>query len=186
MNWLVFAIAAWLTLGMELGLKDVLQLGPTGVAPSFAIPLAVFIALAAPARQALWACLLLGVGMDLTARVVAVPGVVVGPQALGFLLMGQLVLAARGLMIRRNPLSLVLLSVLGAMVASIVAVAIYTLRGMVYGPEPFPAGEQLLVRILAALYTGVTAFVMSLVLLPTAGVFGFPHEGHRRFSVART
>ncbi|TVQ63802.1 MAG: hypothetical protein EA378_00730 [Phycisphaerales bacterium] len=186
MNWLVFAIAAWFVLGLEVGLKDIFQLGPTAIAPSFVVPLAVFIALAAPPRQTLWACLILGLGMDLTARVAGSPSVVVGPYALGFLLMGQLVLAARGLMIRRNPLSLVLLSVLGSIVASIVVVAIYTIRGLVFGPEPFPAGQQLVTRVLAALYTVLTAFGMSLLLLPAAGLFGFPHDQHRRFSVART
>lgn len=186
MNWLVFAVATWLVMGLEIGLKDLLQIGPTPIAPSFAIPLAAFIALAAPARHALWACLILGVCIDLTARVVGSPTVVVGPYALGFLLMGQLVLAARGLMIRRNPLSLVLLAVLGHMVASIVVIAVYTARGMIFGPEPFPAGEQLLVRTLASVYTAATAFPMGLLLLPAAELFGFPHEHHRRFSVART
>ena len=52
MTWAVFAIAAWLLMGAELGVRHALALGPSWVAPSFVVPLLVFVAMfAQPARQ---------------------------------------------------------------------------------------------------------------------------------------
>jgi len=129
-NWIAFCAAAWLCFGLELGLKSALGLGQAAsgagqVAPSFVIPLAVFVGLSAPALPALWACLLLGLVMDLTWMR---EQMVVGPWATGFLLAGYLTLNVRGLMIGRNPVTMTAMSIVFAAVAGLVVVAATMVR----------------------------------------------------------
>jgi hypothetical protein len=52
LNWVVFAMLAWLALGLERGLKPMLMLqgGSLTLAPSFVMTLAVFVSMIAPAR----------------------------------------------------------------------------------------------------------------------------------------
>ena len=183
MNWIAFAAAAWLCFGLELGLKSALSLGggATGagqVAPSFVIPLAVFIALSAPALHTLWACLLLGLVMDLTwIR----EQMVVGPWALGFLLAGYLTLNVRGLMIGRNPVTMTVMSIAFAAVAALVVVAITMVRSWLYGAAApaGPPGADLAVRLGSALYTGAAGLVMFFLLAAAAGMFRFQPATHR-------
>ena len=54
MNWIVFLVVSWFAFGLEAGF-DALRLAPGDVAPSFVIPIIVYIALSAPAKHALWA-----------------------------------------------------------------------------------------------------------------------------------
>lgn len=180
MNWIAFAAAAWLCFGLELGLKSALGLGSTGagqVAPSFVIPLAVFVALSAPALHTLWACLLLGLVMDLTwIR----EQMVVGPWALGFLLAGYLTLNVRGLMIGRNPVTMTVMSIAFAALASLVVVAVTMIRSWLYGaPAPAAPGADLAVRLGSALYTGAAGLVMFFLLAAAAGLFRFQAAGRR-------
>lgn len=186
MNWLAFAIATWVLFGLELGLRDLLQLGPQPIAPSFVFPLVVFVALMAPHRTTLWAALILGLLTDLT-RVVTTDGgnvTVVGPYALGYLLGAQFVLTVRGLVIRHNPLTMVPLAILAGAIAQVVVTALHTMRA-IYDPVQWAAVQELLWRLLAALYTGGTAFALSLVLFPLAGVFGFVQQTQGRGAYPR-
>jgi len=185
-NWLAFALVAWVCFGLELGLKGGLRIGPS-VAPSFVMSYAVFLALLAPHRTALWTSLILGVFCDLTARI-GLAGLdrsvtLVGPHALGYLLAGQLVVTMRAMMIRKNPLTMAVLAVLASAVAGIVVVALYTFRELVLG-DPLaiqPTGE-ILQRLGSAVYTGLLALVMSLVLTPLAPAFGLQPAQGRRFA----
>lgn len=185
MNWLLYALGLWVLLGFELGAKGVLELGPTGVAPSFVIPLAIYVALGAPPIHALWACLIAGLALDLTGRVGGAEAVIPGPNALGLMLAGQFALAARGMVIRRNPFTLAILSVLGALIAGLVVVAIFTVRSFLVGDPGWDPGQQLLSRAGSALYTGVTGFLLALVLIPSAGAFGFHSDALGRGGAGR-
>ncbi len=184
MNWLAFAILAWLAIGLETGLKDVLALRPGAyaIAPSFIVPLAVVIALGAPAQAPMGACLILGLLLDLTAPIPTAAGpaggllTVAGPHALGLVLAGQLVLALRGLMIRRNPLAMAFLCIAAAAAMHITVTAIFTFRGVSAGSGPgggWDAAGQLLSRLGAALYTGASGLVLAFILLPLAPIMGF-------------
>ncbi|MEM1329236.1 MAG: hypothetical protein AAGG07_01615 [Planctomycetota bacterium] len=183
MNRLLFALLAWIALGLEVGLRPALRLGTTGIAPSFVIPLAVFIAASAPPRTALWSCLALGIAVDLLGPAAGSSQVVLGPNALGYLLAAQLVLALRGVMVRRNPLSLAFLSVMAAATTGVVVVACYAARGLLIDPIGFAPAPELGTRLLAALYTAATGLFMALVLLPLAPTIGFGTE--RRFGSRR-
>lgn len=184
MNWLAFLAAAWICFGLELGLREVLRYGDSGIAPSFVVPLLVWVGLGAQPRHALWAGLLLGVLADLTApaRLVPVGSVVlVGPHALGSLLAVLFVVNVRGLVIRGNPLTLAVLSVVAAALVQIVFSAIIGAR-TVLGAAPIAWGGagEFAGRMLSALYTGGLAFVLAFVFARVEPLFGFPHDRPRR------
>ncbi len=184
MNRFAFALAAWIAFGLEIGLKDALELGPTGIAPSFVFTLAAYVALQAPARAASWACLILGLGMDLLAEIEVYNGgppvTIPGPNAVGYFLAGQFIVALRGLMMRPNPLTLAFLSATGLGVAQVVVVAVYSLRTAAGSPIAWSATGELLSRMGGALYTGVLAAALSLLLLPLVPLMGFqPGTGRR-------
>jgi len=187
MNWVLFAICAWLTLGLELALRDLLQLGPSGVAPSFMLPLAIYVALWAPARAAVGACFVLGLLVDLTGpRMIGqTPKVFAGPHALGYMLACALVLNMRGAIMRRNPISLIVLTVLGGAISTIVVVSLHTIRH-IYDPFVWDATGELLSGLAGALYSGASAAVMSLPLFALLPFFSFPAGMHgSRASVHR-
>lgn len=177
MNRLAFALLAWLALGLELGLKGALELGDTGIAPSFVVPLGVFIALGAAPARAVWFCIVLGVLLDLTATApvrAGAPGgmTIVGPWALGMAMAAQLVLALRGMMIRTQPLTLAFLSVLGMGVAQVVVVAALTAHNLLHGDLVWRAGAELGHRLGSAAYTGALGLLMALVLVPMGPMMG--------------
>ena len=183
MRWLAFALFAIVFLGLELGVRGALALGGRAVAPSFVMVLAVFICTSAPSRQALWAALALGVCLDLTNPIEIVDQprtlTLLGPHALGYVLAAQLTLAMRGLVFRRNPLTIAFLSLLASAVASIVFVAVLTIRSA-FDPLDWHATTELFQRFAAALYTGGLALIISPLLLlglPLLGISGGPSRG---------
>lgn len=185
MNPFVFAFVAWIAMGLEIALPPVLDAGSGGVHPSFLIPLVVFVALHADQRPTLWAALILGLLADLTRPVAMIDGgtaIIPGPHALGFLLAAQLTLALRGMVMRRNPLTLMVLSVVAAAVSSLVVISIMTARTVGNHALEWSGPGQLLPGLLSALYTALTALVMSFPLFAAAPVFGFPSQHAPRFS----
>ncbi len=184
MRWLMFALVAWVALGLETGLKPALQLGPTPIAPSFLVPVAVLVAMFAPSAVALWSCLILGVLADLTwsiPRTDSGLATLIGPYALGYLLAGQLVLTLRGVMVKKNPLTMGFLAGAAAVVVNVVVVAIITLHTALYDePILWSPTRQLLARLSAALYTGAIATLLAPFLLAVAPFMGLQTPGTRR------
>jgi hypothetical protein len=178
MNVLLVAVLGWLAIGLEMGLKGTLsmQFGAASAAPSFVIPLAVFIALCAPAMQAVWACLILGAFLDLTApQAIAGENItVLGPYAVGMAIACQFVLSIRGLVIRRHPLAVVMLSMIAAAIMHIVVVAFFTLRDICGDPVVWHTTQELLGRFISAGLTSITAFFIALALGPMAPLLGLP------------
>jgi len=174
-NWLTFALASWILMGLELGLKDRLAIGASGVAPTFVLPLAVFVAAAAPARIAIGAAMILGLIIDLTGPVPLQNGglvTIAGPHALGFALGAQVVVLLRGMMLTRSVLTLAVLTMIAGTLAAIVVVALHTARAA-YDPIAWRPLSQLGVRLLSAAYTGAAAIALGLVLMPLAPLFQF-------------
>lgn len=185
MRWPPVLVIGYLLLGLELGLRDGLSTFPGGAAPSVVLPFVVFVALHAPTLPALWTAILMGLSVDLTTLRGNEALVVPGPNALGFLLAAYFVLTVRGIMIRRNPWVLVLLSVISAMLAGVVVVAIFSFRRVFHEGIDFGSGEQLVQRFFAALLTAGTALIVAALLFPVSGVFGFA-DPHLRRSIGRT
>jgi hypothetical protein len=143
------------------------------------------VALHAEPRPTLWLALVVGLLADLLKPLAMVDGgaaVIPGPHALGFLLAAWMTLSVRGMVIRRNPLTLVVLSVVAAAVASIVAIALITLRTLGGDSLAWRGAGELLPGLLSALYTAATALVLSFPLFAATPVFGFPHLHAPRFA----
>ncbi|GAB4384170.1 MAG: hypothetical protein Kow0022_05930 [Phycisphaerales bacterium] len=183
MNWFAFALAAWICFGLEIGLRDYLSLQSSAVAPSFVIAFLAYIAMHASQRAVLWAAIILGVIVDLTGSIAlstSGDAVLLGPHALGFLLGAQIVLSLRAMIVSRNPLSLGVLSLAVAAVAQIVVVAVLTVHKLVGDPLVWDPSDRLVEGLVSAVYTGIVATLLALLLIPLSPLFGFAHS-HRRF-----
>lgn len=189
MKWLPFLLVLWVLLGLELGLKDALRLGPYPIAPTFVFSLVTILAMSAPPAQVTWLAILVGLTVDLTFPVELKDGgrqiVVIGPYALGFAFGAQLIMLLRSLVFGRNPLTVAFLSAVGSVLANVVVVAIYALRSR-YDPIIFNAGEELGSRMGSSLYTGVAAFVLAFGLIPMTSAMGLHGLQQRRFSGGRS
>lgn len=183
MNWIAFAAALWLALGLELGIRPVPELGATGIAPSFVVILVVFIALHAPATTALAAGMIAGLMLDLTHTVplenAADSITIVGPYALGLMAGAYSVVVTRALVMQHNILTYGFLAFVASMVMTIIAVTLFTLRSY-YDPFLFAPGSQLLTRTGAALFTALLALAVGPILKVFIALFGFPAGGMGR------
>ncbi len=94
----------------------------------------------------------------------------------------QFVLALRGVMNKRNVLSIAALAIFGSVASHAVVVAFHAVHRW-YG-DPILAGtkEELFARLGSAMYTGLVAIPLALVLLPAAPLLGVPSPQQRRFS----
>ena len=185
MNWFVFAILAWLTFGLELALQPVLDAGSGSVHPSMVMPLMAFVALYAPRKQALWAAIILGVLLDLLSPMARSDGgsvVIVGPYALGFLLGCHFIFTIRGSLIRRNPLTLVMISIVSSFIIQVVVIALLTARNLGNNPLIWDASDQLIQRSFSSLYTGLSALLLSFIFFALAPAFGFHSSVPTRFA----
>lgn len=183
MNWISFALFAWLCFGLELGLRGAFQLSGTDIGPSFVVPLMVYVALSAPPRVASWAAILLGLILDLTWMLPRTDGGqahIVGPHAIAMLVAAQLVIASRGLVIRRHILTITVLSMLAAAVMQIVMVSFLTARSLGGDPIQWDGAAQLGGRLLSSLFTGGSAFVLAFGLRYCDRLLGFPTDRHTR------
>ena len=185
MNWFVLLFLAWVGFGLEMALAPVFDAGALGVHPSTMIPILVFVALYAPRKHVLWAAVALGLFRDLLSPLThenGGPVHLIGPYVLGSLLCVQFVLSVRGMVIRRNPLTIGALSILGAIVAEILVVALVTIR-VVFGDHlVWDASDELVARLLSSLYTGVMGLVLSFIFFALTPAFGFHGAVATRFA----
>ncbi|TVQ30897.1 MAG: hypothetical protein EA376_11580 [Phycisphaeraceae bacterium] len=183
MSWIAFALTAWILFGLELGLKDALQLGASGVAPSFVMVLLVIVSLHAPRLTALWAALIIGVGLDLTAPLVSASGLetitLVGPKALGCLVSAYAILTMRTLVMRRNIFTIALLSLIAVSLLEIVAVFAYVSRSWFDSRLEITAGATLVAGLGAAVYTAILALPLGAALQSAMPIFGFQQSVSR-------
>jgi rod shape-determining protein MreD len=189
MRWVVFAVFAVVGLVFDTGLSEVLRIEKLGnIRPSLCAVIAVFVALSAPRTAALWACLLLGVLLDLAQPLTVAENRVVylvGPYALGYLLGGWLVITSRAMVFRRRPLTIGVMTVLLLVAAQVLAVTIYVLRAQAWYPgqaivwTDTSTLPEIGRRLLAAVYSGVLAVPAGWLLVQTIGLWGFQTVTHR-------
>lgn len=189
MNWLFMAALAWLFLGLEQGLRDGLALGTIGIAPSFVFVLVAFVCMTAVRPAALWCCVGIGLAMDLLFRLPLRDGLgtatILGPHVMAYALACQLILALRGMMMRRNPLTLGFLSLVGSLVAYLVLDAFFAVRHAAGAPIAWETRRQLVSAAGSALYTGVIAVPLALLLFPLTAALGLPDPKSRWAAGAR-
>ena len=180
MNWPVFAIVAYLLLGFERGLRDALAIGP--VQPSFLLVLGAFVSLSAPPMHAVWACLILGLTLDLTGGwpMVDIPAQpLIGPYALGGVLMAQVILTLRGKLVRHHLATLAVLTLFGVIAAQVVVVVLLTIQKLTGAPLAFSPGQALLVRLGSAGYTAILSVPIGFLLIAASPILGFTGQGTR-------
>ncbi|MGJ8636338.1 MAG: hypothetical protein ACSHX5_05800 [Phycisphaerales bacterium] len=176
MNWFVLLFVAWIGFGLETALLPVFDAGASGVHPSVVLPLLVFVALYAPRKHALWCAVVLGISMDLLTPIThnnGGPVTLIGPYVLGNLLAAQFIFSVRGMVIRRNPLTIAVLSLLASLIAEILVVAIITLRALAGDKIAWDAGDALMDHSLSSLYTSVGALFLSFIFFALTPAFGF-------------
>ncbi len=179
----LLVLIGYMLLALQPVVGEALRLGPasTGAAPSLVIPLVVMVALYAAPATALWAGLLVGLAVDVSTLRGDEALVVVGPHALGGLAGAWTVLRMRTLFMRRNPVAVVVLSVVAALAGAVAATLVFGVRRMVLGASgdvgSGALGSELWARCVGALYTGVPALVLGVVLLPMVERWVRPKPG---------
>ena len=190
MNWPVLAIFAYAMIGLELGLKPALALESSGIAPSFVFPLIAFVALHGPSMPVLWFALAMGAILDLTDPDVSAGGrfeiTILGPMALGCLAAAYTTLTIRGLLVRRNPITLIVLAVLVSLIANLLAVFMLSFRSLYDDALVWQPTPELIRRVISSLYTAATAAALAFILMPLSGLFGFHQESHGRRMARRS
>ena len=172
MNWIVFAIVAYVCLALQEGLRPLLSIGTAS--PCLLIVLAVYVGLHASSATVVWAWLALGVCIDLTST--TVPGIV-GPAAVGYLAGAFAVIQLRTLVFRESVVTLAALVLVCGIFVELVVVAMYTLRGVGFlTGEPIPGwdgSDQLVHRFLVLVYSAVAAVPLGPVLFRVGPFMGF-------------
>lgn len=184
MRWGVFLLFTLVAVALDTSLLSVFAIGDT--VPQLSPLLAAFVCLGAPRLTAMWACLVLGLVIDLCSPVVD-PQLraahLVGPHALGYLFAANLILPLRTMVFRRNPLTLGVLAGLFSFATALVVVAIWSLR-MWYPDAPVVfGGRSALTELgragLGAIYCGVLSIPVGWLLVRTAPLWRFRDAGAR-------
>ncbi|MHC5004820.1 MAG: rod shape-determining protein MreD [Planctomycetota bacterium] len=184
MRWTVFIVVGLLAVVVETSdlTARVLTLHRLGhVYPSTVGVLVVFIALFAPRQAALWAAWILGVLMDLAPRE---QGILIGPNALGYVFATYFVLQVRTMVFRQRLLTAALLTVICLSAAGVVEVAVLTVRSW-FADAGSPSADvrpviEFLRRLGIAACSGILAIPLGWLLLQTAPLWGFEHAAERR------
>lgn len=193
MRWIVFVVLAALALAFDEGIGGVLALGDTWhIQPSLCGVLAVFVALSAPRPNAVWACWILGLLLDLSNPMTTAGGRVVhlvGPYALGFAAGGQLILLGRTMVFRRRALTIGVMTFVLLLVVHAVAVMIFVIRSWYPGDPVFwtesSLGSVLVERFLMAVYSGIFAIPAGWLLVATMPLWGFQTITYRNPSMLK-
>jgi rod shape-determining protein MreD len=180
MNPLVVCVAAWIGVGMDVGLRDAFQLGHNDIAPRFTLILVAFVSAWARRTHLMWFGVLLGIVIDLLTNVALTNGdtaTVIGPHALGYLAAAYTAYILRAWMYRKHALAIAFLSAASALVGAVITLAILKVRAM-YDPVLIgPASVELGVRSATALYTGIVAVPVAAGLNWVRPLFRFPAQG---------
>jgi len=189
MRWQTFAIFAFVFLILELGLVDLLGLGPQrAIVPNWLLILMVYIALFAPGRTACWAAIILGLLADIVHDVpFANPDLetaALGPHALGFLVGAYLTLQIRAMLFRNSPFTVAIVVFVAGIFASLTTIILLGLRGVVAFSDPiadFSSSGRLVTDFLRLLYTAAAAIPIGWLLGRFRRTFGFQVQakGHR-------
>lgn len=177
MNWLIFTLVAYVFLAMQAGLTSLLGIPDAqGVLPNFMLIFAVYIGMMAPGKTVAWGMLVCGLLVNLLPGPVP-GGVVLGPEALGYLAGAFAILQLRTLVFRESVIALSVMVFVVGIFIHLMTVALYTSRGL-----PFLLGEtvpawnafqQLEQRFLELIYSAAVAVPIGSILLRLKPMFRF-------------
>ena len=181
MRWPVALLAGYLLLALQPPVCEALRLGSTSAYPSLILPFVVFIALFASPTAALWTGLFAGLAIDLSTPRGDAALIIAGPHALAYLAAAAFVLRTRPLVMRRNPLTLAVLSILAGTIAALIINLLFAVRRVLWGDHfADPLLGDLWQRLIGAAYTGGAALILWAILTPLARFFAFQEQGARR------
>ncbi|MBI1368913.1 MAG: hypothetical protein GC162_09705 [Planctomycetes bacterium] len=178
MRWWVFAIFAYLLLGIEVSVSDVLSIptkfGP--VVPHFMLILAVFVGLAAPTGVVLASSLIIGGLIDLTTTW-PLPGdhglTLLGPHALAYLVGGYVLLQVRPMLFREHPLTVAAMMLVAGVAVELIVVAVFTIRAWYEPLAGWSATSELVIRAIGLFYSAFVGFILAIPLCRLTPLFGF-------------
>lgn len=179
MKWILFVPVLLVALVLDVSFMGALDVA--GVSPSLVVIVLAFIAMQAEAGSVTWASLLAGFLWDLSDPSMAGPRAplyLIGAHTLGCFFGVQAVLSVRGIVVRRNPLSVGAMALLLGGASGLFWTAWWTLRSWYPGSVP-PWGDgsslmQLGTQLLAALATGIAGIAVGWLLLKSTPAWGFP------------
>jgi rod shape-determining protein MreD len=181
----VFIAALIASLLLDSAFLEVLSIG--GVRPWLYPVVLAFVCFNASKTAARWGALGMGVLYDLVSPVAAPGGstiVVLGPNAIGCLLAAAAAIQLRGVVFKRNPVAVGVLSGALLLIHQVGWFAAWTVRGWLGDPVPWTVGEvggAMLASFWAALATALLGIPVSVLLDRIEVLWGFPPVG----SVAR-
>lgn len=183
MRWSVFAIAAFIVVVLQLSAREAMTLHSIGaISPDFVACLAAFIALFAARSHVLWACWILGLIMDLAPAARGMEWRLVGPNALGYVFGGYLVLHMRAMVFRRRAITTAFVTLMFLLAVAVLATFLLTIRHWYLPDTPLhgsPLGE-FWQRIKIAVYTGLVALPFGWLLQLSVAFWGFTGGASRR------
>jgi len=180
MNWLTFAISAYLAYAAQVILGPLWSV--RGTEPLLMLVVLVFIGLQAPAVVVGWAAVILGLLTDIMLQQHE-PGLV-GPWALGFLAAGYAMAQLRNLLFRDSVFTISIMTFIAGVFALLVATTLHALRDNVsaLGNDPvqgFKAANQLYRGFMVLIYSAIIAMPVGYMLLQMKALWGFTHRGTR-------
>ncbi len=187
MRWLTFAVAAYLVLALQTGLRTLWVLPVVGgVTPDLLLILLVFVALWAPGMKVAWGALILGLLADLHPLPVLhsmQDAAILGPGVIGFLLGAYVVLQLRTMVFRDSLLTLCILTFIAGLFVQLMIVALITVRGVhlpvvsgFLADAPVPGWSpslELLRRFLGLIYSALVAAPLGWLLLRFRNLWAF-------------
>lgn len=180
MNWLTFAILAYLGFALQVVLKPIWPM--QGHEPLVLLILLVYIGLQAPAMAVAWSAIILGLLADIMPYQEVEIGII-GPWAIGFLAAGYAMVQLRNLLFRDSMFTIGIMTLIAGIFALLVATMLQAFRGVpLFGNEPvegFRAAEQLYRGFFTLLNTAVFAIPVGYGLLKMRPLWGFSGRGSR-------
>ena len=187
MRWTVFFILAYLLIGLQTSLAPLLRID--FVAPNLLMILAVYIALHTSGTTASYACLLLGLAVDLTTPYPLADGVrdaaILGPNMIGFVFGGWIVLQLRNLVYRDSPVGIAVVVFLAGVFIHLFCTVLLTVRGLPWLlNQPIPnwsAADELVRRFFELLYTAGVAIPLGYFFSKLCPVFRFEPQSTKAY-----
>lgn len=183
MSWGIFAIALIIAEALDRSFMPVVEV--RGVMPLVTPALVAWVAMHAARNTAMWAGFAAGLLMDLLTPVPGESGalVVPGPWAIGLGGAAYAGIQMRGVLFRRSPAAFALLTFVTVVLASLVWIFVFAIRGW-YPGEGFPwsgsAVGTLGTRLMDAFASGLLAVALWWPLERTDRWWGFPPPALRR------